>query len=325
MVGITPRGDTTQTPVLLDEIKRKSPIPIDRIMTMRASSTQVMSIVGKWPFLMLGLTQDDMKYYLARQHTKGVQGRLPSPGAPEAIVSRPVAQNLKLKLGSLVLGPEENDNYSPKIVRVVGIADTDRWLMVNSIEYQRENHFPPIDLGLVFAKNLADQDKLDHWAQKHFKGRRAQVWAYFMVEKQTQEMFATLFKMLNAVIFTLAIVITFMMGLLMNIYQSQRLIEFGLLQAIGYTKSELIRRVVSESIAVVILGWLFGVLASYGLIYLAKVFLMDPNAFGIEVFDQRAFNYTVPIPFAIILCAVGTVVYRFRTLDPVGIVERRLV
>lgn len=325
MMGITPRGDTMQTSRLLWEIKKHSPVPIERTMIVRATSSQVKSIVGKWPFIMLGLGQRDIPYYLTRQRSLGLEGRLPHPGAPEAIVSRPVAKNLDLKLGSVVQGPELSESYSPQNVRVVGIADTDRWLMVNTIEYQRENHFPPIDLGMVFAKNTKDQDVLDHWANKRFKGRRAQIWAYFQVEKQTREMFNTLFMILNVVIGTIAIVITFMMGMLMNIYQSQRLVEFGLLQAIGYTKRQLIRRVMTESITVVVLGWAFGIALSYSLVLLAKHLLMDPSAFAIEVVDQRAFLYAVPIPFAILICAVGTVLIRFRRFDPVGVVERRLV
>lgn len=325
MVGITPRGDPTRTPALLAEVRKKSPVPLERVVVCRASSSQVRSIVGKWPFIMIGLGQKDMEYYLQRQGSKGLEGRLPKPGAAEAVVSKPVARNLNLKIGSAVQGPEENESYSPKEVVVVGIADTDRWVMMNSLEYQRANHFPPVDLGIIFAKNLEDQDKLDHWASDYYKGKRAQVWAYFQIEKQTQEMFKTLFQILNVVVAALALVITFMMGLLMNIYQSQRLVEFGLLQAIGYTKRQLLKRVIAEAVAVVIFGWLFGVALSYGLLLVAKKVLMDPSAFAIQVDDPMAFKYTIPLPIAILVVAILTVVIRFRKFDPVGVVERRLV
>lgn len=325
MFGITPRGDPSQTPKLLEEVRKHAPVPLDRIVTCRASSSQVRSIVGKWPFIMVGLSRPDMEYYLKRQGSKGLEGRLPTPGAAEAVVSRPVAKNLGLSLGSAVQSPEQNESYSPQPVTVVGIADTDRWLMVNSLEYQRANHFPPIDLGMVFAKTPKDQDRLDRWADGHFKGKRAQIWAYFQVEKQTKEMFKTLFQILNVVVATLALVITFMMGLLMNIYQSQRLVEFGLLQAIGYTKRQLLRRVILESTSVVIFGWLFGIALSYGLLWVAKRVLMDPNAYAIQVDDPLAFQYTIPLPIAILIVAIGTVILRFRKFDPVGVVERRLV
>jgi ABC-type antimicrobial peptide transport system permease subunit len=325
MVAVTPHGDTMRTARLLRQILRRSPVPVDREMTVRISSSQIKSIVGKWPFFMLGLARDDMRYYLNRQGSTGLVGRLPVPGAPEAVVSRPVAQNLHLKIGSIVQGPDLTDSYSSQNVRVVGIAQTDRWLMVNSIEYQRANHFPPVDVGMVFAKNHADQNRLDHWTDKFLKGKGAQAWAYFQIEKQTREMFETLFQLLNVAIATIAIVITSMMGMLMNIYQSQRLVEFGLLQAIGYTKRQLLRRVLLETISVVVLGWILGIAASYGMLLLAKHFLMDPSAYSMDIQDPRAFQYAIPIPLSILVCAVGTVLIRFRRFDPVGIVERRTV
>jgi hypothetical protein len=336
MTGISPRGDAQETPKLLAEIQKQSPVPLERVMTCRASASIVNSIVGKWPFVMLGLSRADMVYYLNRMHGSHLEGRLPTPGAAEAVVSRPVAKNLhirlynpkdpwKLRHQSIILGPDIAESYSPNYVKVVGIADTDQWLMVDSIEYQRMYHFPPIDLGLVFARNETDQSKLDHWAAKHFQGRNAQVFAYFMIEKQTKEMFQTLYLLLDIVIGVLAAVMTFMMAMLMNIYQSQRLVEFGLLHAVGYTRVQLLWRVFLETAIVVFLGWILGVLVAQLMLQALNQMLMAPRAFDLPPFDTTAFYYTVPLPFAILAVAGGTVWWRFHRFDSVSIVERRLV
>ncbi|HEY0868363.1 MAG TPA: FtsX-like permease family protein [Fimbriimonas sp.] len=325
MLGLGPRGDMSLTPKLVKTVREESPVPLDKVVLCRASSAMVRSIVGKWPFVVLGFEQDVMPYYLERMGSKSLQGRLPRPGAPEAVISEPVARNRNLKLGDALLGPEDNDNYSPQEVKVVGIAQTDRWVMFTNVEYQRMNHFPPIDVALVFAKNLRDQRKLDKWAEERFKGDRAQIFAYHQIEEQTEEMFGTLYKILNIVIGTLVLVITFMMGMLMNIYQSQRLIEFGLLQAIGYTRKQLLRRVWLESFAVIVAGWILGVLLAYGMLTVVDRVLMEPNAFALDTFDPVAYAYTVPLPFAILIVALMTVVLRFRKFDPVSVVERRLV
>lgn len=336
MLGVTPRGDPTMTPRLISQLEREAPVPIERIMICRATGTQVQSIVGKWPFVVLGLSRDDLVYYLDRQKTTRVEGRLPEPGAPEAIVSRPVAKNLGLKIydprasakdrqASVLLSPDMGESYSPKHVRVVGIAETDRWLIVNTLEYQRQHHFPPIDVTLAFARNLQDQEKLDRWAEKAFKGQRAQIFAYFQIEKNTEEMFQVLYKILNIVIGTLVLVITFMMGMLMNIYQSQRLVEFGLLQAIGYTRRQLLMRVVAESVVVVVAGWFLGVCLALAMLNVVDRTLMESKAYALNTADPVAIAYTVPLPFAILVVALLTVFLRFRGFDPVGVVERRLV
>jgi hypothetical protein len=336
MVGLTPRGDPTATRRLVAEVEKGTPVPLGRVMICRASSAQVQSIVGKWPYAVMGLEQDDMRYFLEREGSKGLQGRLPEPGRAEMIVSRPVAQNLGLaiydpkapaaqRMKSIVQSPENSDAYSPYPVKVVGIADTDRWLMVGSVEYMRANHFPPVDLALIFAKDPAQQPKLDDWTLDHFKGKRAQVFAYKKVRKESDSMFNTLFKILNVVIGTLVTIVTIMMAMLINIYQSQRLVEFGLLQAIGYTKRRILTRVLTETVMVILGGWAMGLVLSIGALKVADAVLMQPKAFALEVFDPKAYLYTIPLPICILLVAGGSVVLRFRKFDPVGVVERRLV
>jgi tellurite resistance protein TehA-like permease len=94
---------------------------------------------------------------------------------------------------------------------------------------------------------------------------------------------------------------------------------------LGYTKGQLLARVMRETMSVVVVGWLLGVLAAYSLLLLTKRWLMDPKAFALDPLDPGAFLYTVPIPVAILLVATFTVVGRFRKFDPVSVVERRLV
>jgi ABC-type antimicrobial peptide transport system permease subunit len=182
-----------------------------------------------------------------------------------------------------------------------------------------------VDNIMVFARNLKDQNTLDHWAVKTFKGDRAIVFAYYVLEKQTDENFKTLYAILDVVIGVLVLVITIMMGMLINIYQSQRLVEFGLLQAIGYTKKQLLKRVLRETTWVLLLGWTVGLACAYGLLEIVNKILMYPHAYALDTLDPIAIRYTIPVPISILLVATLTVWLRFRKFDPVGVVERRLV
>lgn len=324
-LGVTPRGDPSLTESIRQEILAESPVPIERIVVCRAAGSQVQSIVGKWPFVVLGLKPDDLKFMLKELGSTRVEGRLPEVGAPEVVISEPVARNLSLKIGSTLLGPNLPESYSPYDVKVVGIAQTDLWLMFADYDYEAANHFPPLDNLMVIAPTLAQQEQLDRWAVARFKGRRAQIFAFHRLEEETNEMFRILYRILDVVIGTLVAVITLMMGMLINIYQSQRIVEFGLLQALGYTKRQLLRRTMVETIAVLVAGWLIGIAAAYGLLNVAKAVLMDPQAFALDPLDPAAYRYTLPVPFAILAVAALTVWLRFRKFDPVGVVERRLV
>jgi ABC-type lipoprotein release transport system permease subunit len=326
-LGMVPRGAGELSATIISKLKKDSPVPIDRIIRCRASGAQVKSIVGKWPFLVLGLDRADMVYFLGRlgAHAENIEGRLPISGQPEAIVSEPVARNLGYKIGSTLLSPTDQDNYSPHKVKIVGIAHTQEWVMLDDKKYQQENHFPPVDNLMVFAHDLKQQDKLDRWAVKTFKGDRTLVFAYFILEKETTENFQTLYAILDVVIGVLVLVITIMMGMLINIYQSQRLVEFGLLQAIGYTKRQLLQRVMRETMWVLLLGWTLGIFCAWGLLLVADKMLMHPHAYALQTLDPVAIRYTIPVPVSILIVASLTVWLRFRRFDPVGIVERRLV
>lgn len=325
MLGVSSRGDPEQLPKLREQIDAGAPVDLERVITCRATSAVVRSIVGKWPFAVLGLNHQDMRYYLDRVGGSKITGRYPEAGLPECIVSAPVAKNLNLKLGDALLGPTERERYSPFQVKIVGIAQTDQWVMLCDTHYLRMNHFPPLEYLLVFAKNRADQEKLDRWAEETFKGERAQIYAYHLLEKDTAEMFNTLYRILDLVIGILVLVITLMMAMLMNIYQSQRLVEFGLLQAIGYTKRQLLTRMFRETAIVIVGGWVLGVWSAYAMLTVIKTIVMDPNAYALDPFDRPAFLYSIPVPLAVLVAATLTVYFRFRRFDPVAVVERRLV
>ena len=210
-LGLTPRGDASLTPIFRKEIEENSPVAIDRITVVRGSFIEVRSIVGGWPFAVMAMSQEDMRYYASRLGVTEIDGRYPDIGEPAVIVSEPMAKNLKLNIGSTLLGPELTEAYSPNEVKVVGIAKTDEWLALASIEYYQVNHFPPVDSLLVFAKNREDQSTLDHWADEEFKGERAQLYSYHKLEEQADTMFSILYQILNVVIGTQVVVVTLMM------------------------------------------------------------------------------------------------------------------
>jgi hypothetical protein len=325
-LGVTARGQQEKIDEIRDILTYNAPVDVSNVIPARVSEAEVKSIVGSWPFVFLGLSGDDMQLYLDRV-TGGapLDGRLPISGRPEAVVSRPVAKNLRLGMGGIVMGPSNKAGYSRQEVEIVGIVDSEEWVLFTSYEYHHENHFPPIDVLLAFADDPADQEEFDRWAEKAFEGSSAKVFAYHNLEEETNEMFATLYKILNVIIFLLVSVITFMMAMLMSIYLQQRVPEFGLLQAIGYSKKSLLRRVLAETLIVLAGGWVIGVLCAYGMLLIVRAKLMEPNAFMLDPLDKAAYFYSAPVPLAILAAAVLTVVLKFRKFDPVAVVERRLI
>lgn len=324
-LGVTPRGDPTFTPRIIERFEREAPVAIDPILVIRASATEVRSIVGTFPFVVLAFEQPDMNYYLRRLRVHSIEGRLPRPGEPEALVSEPVARNLGLRLGSVLLSPSSPESYSPEEVRVCGIARSEEWIMLTSIEYHRANHTPPVDVLLVCATDPARQPELDAWAIEAFAGTRAQLFAYAKLEENTRSMFDILYKILSVVIGALVVVIALMMGMLVDIFHRRRTPEFALVQALGSTRRRLVTQVMAETTLLVVGGWAVGVLLAVGLLHLVKSSLMDPRAFLLDPADRQALLYTLPVPIVVLATAFVTVWRRFARFDPIDALERRVV
>ncbi len=54
-IAIGPRGDPSMGPHILNKIRSKAPVPIERLIICRGVATVVHSIVGKWPFTVIAL------------------------------------------------------------------------------------------------------------------------------------------------------------------------------------------------------------------------------------------------------------------------------
>jgi ABC-type lipoprotein release transport system permease subunit len=321
--AITPRGSEQLDP-RLKQIVQHAP-GLERVYTTSVCATNVQTIVGKMPFVLFGLKQDEMRFLATRCRLTLGEGRWPYPGQPEAILSEPVARNKKVKVGDVILSPLTPDQYAPVPVVVVGLLEGEAWLAITSYEFVRMNFYPPLDNLLIFAKDPRDQPALDRWLRDTLKGERARVWTYGELVEETHKAFRNLYLITGIVVTVISIMLAIMMGLLANIYFQQRLVEFGLLQAVGYTRRALLKRVTSETVIVVMLGWFVGAIATYGALWVMKLYLMEPRGLYLEPLDWIAYQYSLPVPLAVMVFALLTIGWRLRTFDPVAIVERRIV
>ncbi|RMG25343.1 MAG: ABC transporter permease [Armatimonadetes bacterium] len=315
-----PRSDPSYLPTLEAQLS-ESPVPIERVLKIRVAFFNVRSIVGKLPFVLHGLKPEDAAFLRQRMGLSQLTGRLPAVGAPEAVITRPIAVNLGLDIGDELLRPDDPQNYSPQPVRVVGIHESDYWFAYGDYTYVAQNHFPPVDDLVIVAK---DQPRFDRWAVERFKGTKARILTHAELLRETDESLAVLLQLLSVVIGMLVVVVTVMIGLFINIYLSQRITEFGLLQAIGFTRGFLARRAGVEASIIVIGAWLLGVLVSVGVLWIVKITLMDPRAYFLDPLDWYGIAYTLPLPLAVLLASFLTIRIRFARFDPVEVIERRI-
>ena len=113
------------------------------------------------------------------------------------------------------------------------------------------------------------------------------------------------------------------LAVLNYIFTSQRQTEFGVLNAVGYNRMQLVWRTMREMAFTIGSAWgLSVVLCGMGLLYM-QFGVFAPIGLRLDFFNMVPWLFTLPIPIAVLVAAIGTVTRMLSTLDTVSIIERR--
>ncbi|MCS7310561.1 MAG: ABC transporter permease [Armatimonadota bacterium] len=286
--------------------------------------TNIHTIFGKFPFVLFGLTQEDMPKMLRLTRMRLVEGRLPREGEAACALSVGIARNRNLRLGDVVLAPNIEDSFAPVPVKLVGLLDGENWFAVIPKEFVQKHYFPPLEEIVVAAPTPDQQPELDRRLDKALDKRQVRLFTYGQLVRELRSSLKNLYLIMNIVIAIVVLVIAIMMGMLSNIFFMQRLPEFALLAAMGYTRGMLLWRVVRETALLVALGWTVGVLLSMGVLWGLYWWVFEPRGMLLQPMDWYAYRYTIPVPIAVLLFAAMSVGPRLLTMDPVLVIERKV-
>ncbi len=323
LTGITPRNALTVDESELVKVRR---LPeLGALYPSHSYQTLVKTIFGKMVFPIFGLELAGRAELMQRCNIRLSAGRMPRDGEPEAVISDDVARNLGLKVGDILSKPEYQDSYAPIPIRLVGVLRGPVWLGLTSKSLvDRESPYNFVGY-LAFARTnaSADQARLAASIERAMSKNKGRVWTFAGLVQEAQSALSNLYLIMNIVIGIIVFAISFVCGLLFNIYFTQRMPEIAMLSAIGYGRSRLIARALGETVILCVFGWLIGGVVTASLLMAIRDILMVPRGLLLNAVDFRAFAFTLPVPVAIMLFALCTIGIRLATLDAVSIIERR--
>ena len=318
---VTPRNSLAVAEDIAALIK-KEPLT-GQMYEARPAFTVVKTIFGKMPFVVFGVEQSAREEILHRCRLQVATGRLPADGAPELALSEEIARNRKLKLGDVVLKPDSEDSFATVPMKLVGTFRGPVWLAMSSETFIRENFAVSPQGFLVVAKDPATQGALDRALEKSVDKARARVWTYHGLVRETKDALSSLYLIMGTVIGIIVFSISFLTGMLTNIYFTQRLPEFATLAAIGYQRSTLLKRVLGETAILSLIGWTVGSVLTLAVLLAIQASIMAPRGLLLDPYDFAAYRFTLPLPITIAAFALVAVGQRIKKLDPVAIIERR--
>ncbi len=326
-----PQRTTLSVPDDQIRILRADP-RIDRVVEGAIFFTNIRTVMGRLPFVVLGVSSEDRNYLMQRMGTTLVLGRLPAEGMPEAVLSEPMVENKRLKLGDIVSGPTDEGGIagSPIPVRLVGVLRGPVWVAFTDKSFCETTFLATPRCQLYTSRDPRGLDAINRdMMPVHDKtaGRlsptKVQLLSRDNLIAEVRDSLATMYLIMEIVSAIVVFVIALLSGMLANIYFTQRVPEFGVLAALGYSRSRLVGRIVVETAVLTLMSWAVGALVSMGALTYLKEAVFRSRGLFLDPMDPWAFAHTLPIPVAITLFSVATIAYRLLRLDPVTIIERR--
>jgi ABC-type antimicrobial peptide transport system permease subunit len=107
------------------------------------------------------------------------------------------------------------------------------------------------------------------------------------------------------------------------LFVAQRQAEFGVLNALGFGRLQLVARIVRETLFTTGVAWLVGVLGCIFIVLYMQYGLYDPVGLRLDFFNPTPWLFTLPVPAAVLAVSAATISRTLSRLDPVAIIERR--
>jgi len=108
-----------------------------------------------------------------------------------------------------------------------------------------------------------------------------------------------------------------------HIFVKQRQAEFGVLNALGFSRLQLVWRVTRETLFTTGAAWGGAVVGCGAVLLYMHHAVYAPIGLRLNFFNLTPWWYTLPIPVAVLAVSAGAVGWALSRLYPVVVIERR--
>lgn len=297
---------------------------VDHVIETQQRVTQRYALSGDIDTPVFFLKSDDYDTFLEHLNLELREGALPEENSDQIVLTAKIAKNKALSVGD-VFGKavDENDTIPGEFI-LSGTIDSDSLSFgVGNYEYVNQTQ-SVTSWYLVAPKTGKYQEMLDDLDELKETHSFLSIETEPSLHNRMEVSFGSLDLVFLVVSLILVVVISISVALLKIIFFMQRANEFGLLAAIGYSKKFILRRTMLEVFVIILVGWGLGIVVTWGLFRWLNHTLYEPKAFiPLNLLQPDVLMYSLPIPIAVSLFSVVTVMWQLLTMDPVSIIERR--
>jgi hypothetical protein len=289
------------------------------------SNLNMNLLAGNAPFDLYGLSSGGMRQLLALYADRLTVGRLPRANASEIVLSEEIARARGVRVGGKVGNNIDELDQLPDAFTVVGIVSGPTRLGMIPFQYMTDHYlFERRYEGMIVVPHPGQELQVHQELAALVSGQPFRLFDWPYIKAKIDALIANLDTINRFLILLVTIVLSLVVGLLNNLFFRQRMNEFGLLAAVGYSRSSLVLRVAWESLGVTVAAWLLGLALGIAVLSWFNQTFIVPHGLLMNVFDWSVLlGHTLPIPLMVFLFGMGTVGWQLLRLDPISIIERR--
>ncbi len=325
-------------PAVLARIK--SHPGVARVIPVRALSLMTDAVPYKNPLPIYAVRAEDLQTLLDLYGLHVGEGELIKPRSSQIVLTRALAQNRGLSVGDMVGQPVNKLDGMPTTLTVVGLLDSDapglvvregyhiplaqRWAGFASYEFvddHEQYHAAPLHALVVPVEG--HNWEVETWLEESIASPQVTVETFGTRYRYMQDFLQIAMPLLASIESILAVVAAVALAILNYIFVTQRQDEFGILYAVGHSRTRLIARTLRESVGITLAAWLIGAACCLALVLSAQAIVYAPKGMSLDPANMIPWLFTLPIPLAIVVASVGTIGWTLSRFDPVSIIERR--
>jgi ABC-type antimicrobial peptide transport system permease subunit len=304
---------------LVESIKEQK--STDYIMPFLYFYTNITYTFGETGTRILSLNTEDMRLLMSAARLKLIQGRFPVPGSDEIILHKLVAKNKGLKVGDKIGSSLNRKEVFVGEHKIVGIIDGTPIISFNSLEsWIQTYNLDPYKYGLLVIPKKGRLDELNKYIDSlPYQGLEIRTLNSVTSQNtQSSSNIETLLTVINIIVIT---IVSLCVGFLCYIYFYQRRKEFGLLNAVGFTRQRIINRAFAEVSGINAAGFFAGILLALLCGLVLDILLFNPKGQLLVLWDFSYLTRVLCIPIFVSLFSVIPIWRMLKKLDPIAIIE----
>jgi ABC-type lipoprotein release transport system permease subunit len=295
--------------------------------------------LGELPMTIYAVREGDLQTLLDAYDLYLGEGELIRPQSDQIVLTSALAQNRGLNVGDAIGKPVRKRDGMPTAMHVVGLLQSDKsapveregydvppapqWAGFASYEYvEAHERYAAVPTHALVVAVEGREPGVEAWLEESIASPRVSVTTFgtsYQTHREGERDGLQLMVLTEIVIVTVAII---GLSILNTIFFTQRRDEFGILHAVGHSRTRLLKRTLRESVTIVSVAWLVGAaLCVVFLFYQSSVCARIGS--GLDFFNPRPWLFTFPIPLAVVGAGMGATAQALSRLDPVAIIERK--